>query len=307
MKFSQALQGFWLEKRRGFSKYTVADYSRTFARFQRYLGEDLEVEQITTNQVRAFLNHLADEEELTPKTVCNVWVALSSFWTWAYAELELPHIIRGKIKQPQVRRRPIEPYSESEVKAMVAAARQFHWKTRKGNQATSKRATALRDVAIIIVLTDTGIRVGELVACTIDDYDGDKGRLTIRHGKGDKQRAVYLGQNSQRALWRYLVSRKGIKDRDPLFATTTDRFLDREAVLKMIKATAKRAGVKQANVHKFRHTFAINFLRNRGSVLELQELLGHERLETVRIYAKLAQIDLESAQKLASPADHWRL
>jgi len=51
----------------------------------------------------------------------------------------------------------------------------------------------------------------------------------------------------------------------------------------------------------------VNFLRNGGNLLALQDLLGHERLDTVRIYAKLAEVDLERQQKGASPADRWKL
>lgn len=57
----------------------------------------------------------------------------------------------------------------------------------------------------------------------------------------------------------------------------------------------------------FRHTFAITFLRNGGNVLELQRLLGHEKMDTLRIYVELAQLDLANAQAAASPADHWGL
>ncbi len=60
-------------------------------------------------------------------------------------------------------------------------------------------------------------------------------------------------------------------------------------------------------MHRFRHTFAVNFLRNGGNVLELQEMLGHERMDTVRIYAKLAEVDLQAAQQRSSVADNWRL
>ena len=83
--------------------------------------------------------------------------------------------------------------------------------------------------------------------------------------------------------------------------------MDRASLRKMIVRCAERAGVKKASVHKFRHTFAINFLRNGGSVLELQHMLGHERLDTVRIYASLAESDLRKAQERASPADKWKL
>lgn len=75
----------------------------------------------------------------------------------------------------------------------------------------------------------------------------------------------------------------------------------------MIVNFAKRAGVKKANVHRFRHTFAVNFLRNGGNILALQDLLGHENMDTIRVYVKLAETDLRTAQRRASPADNWRI
>ena len=83
--------------------------------------------------------------------------------------------------------------------------------------------------------------------------------------------------------------------------------LNRGALLLLIKRLAERAQVPNADVHRFRHTFAVNFLRNGGNVLELQRLLGHEKLDTVNIYVRLAQSDLSAAQRIASPADKWRL
>jgi site-specific recombinase XerD len=75
----------------------------------------------------------------------------------------------------------------------------------------------------------------------------------------------------------------------------------------MIQRTADRAGVRGATCHRFRHTFAITFLRNGGNLLELQKLLGHEKIDTLQIYVDLAHTDLASAQMRASPADGWNL
>src|SRR5690606_25728239 len=110
------------------------------------------------------------------------------------------------------------------------------------------------------------------------------GKLTIRHGKGNKRRYVFLGQSARQIVWRYLATRKRQRPNDPLFATRIGTPIDRYALLNMVSRTAARAGVSGANVHKFRHTFAITFLRNGGNVLQLQKLLGHERMETLRIY-----------------------
>lgn len=76
---------------------------------------------------------------------------------------------------------------------------------------------------------------------------------------------------------------------------------------RLIERIGDRADVRNAHPHRFRHTFAINFLRNGGSVLELKALLGHEKMETVLIYARLAEVDLEAAQRRSNVADTWKL
>jgi len=66
-------------------------------------------------------------------------------------------------------------------------------------------------------------------------------------------------------------------------------------------------GVADCHPHRFRHTFAIEYLRNGGNVLALQASLGHSSLEMVRVYARVAQADLENGHRVASPVDNWRL
>ena len=133
-------------------------------------------------------------------------------------------------------------------------------------------------------LVDTGVRVSELCNFKIKDYAQQQGRLFVREGKGDKDRVVFLGNAGRRILWRYLTTRPAAKQEDYLFPSKTNRRLDRNNLRETIQRVAERAGVSGVTIHRFRHTFAINFLRNGGSVLELQEMLGHEKMETVRIY-----------------------
>lgn len=305
--FAAALDGYWLAKRGNLSDHTVAEYSVTYRRFAEFTG-DRPLASIKATDVQQFLDQVRDRYGLGKKTVCNIWIALSSFYSWAEKELNVEHIIRGHVEQPDYRLPTIAPYTEIELRAMLGACQETAmWETRRGRMTRSPRPEYLRDQAIITTLVDTGVRASELCDFEVRDYIQAQGRLLVRHGKGDKERVVFLGQVGRRTLWRYLATRVDAGPKEPLFVTRTRQRIDRNNLGDTLKRIGQRAGVVGVTVHRFRHTFAINFLRNGGSMLELQELLGHESMETVRIYAKLAEVDLAAAQRRASVADNWRL
>ena len=99
MRLIDAVEGFWLARRRDMSHRTYQDYELTFRRFAEFVGEGREFEEITSGDVHAFLNRW--RRALSAKTVCNMWIALSALWTWAEREpsLRTPHIIRGGCSQ----------------------------------------------------------------------------------------------------------------------------------------------------------------------------------------------------------------
>lgn len=316
MTLNDALEGYWLTNRRNLSPATVDDYSRTFRRLHIYLSAHqlpLAIEDITPAHVNAFLNHLAGRG-LSRKTQLNVWVALSSFWTWANNTLELPHIIRH-VPRPRPPRIQPQPYTADEIRRLLDAADYTApWAGRvTGRPTRTRRATSLRDRAMMLVLLDTGMRASEICALRIDDYDRRAGKLVIRHGKGDKARVVYIGQATRQALWRYIQDRvrrrdnTNIRPNEPLFATNTNQHMDRSQLLRMIRNCGQRAGVANVNVHRFRHTCAITMLRNGANALVVQEVLGHVDMSTIRIYVRIAEVDLEHAMRIASPVDIWRL
>ena len=108
-------------------------------------------------------------------------------------------------------------------------------------------------------------------------------------------------------LWNYLSLRSDTHAGDFLFATVYGGPLDRHGVRKTLGRIGERAGLEGVNVRHFRHTFAINYLRNGGDPWSLKMMLGHSTMEMVKNYLALAHADLEKNHKLASPVDNWRL
>jgi integrase/recombinase XerD len=303
MKLSKAINLFWLDKKLEFSSRTVETYSYTFRYLVDYTN-DTEIEAITKQDVLGFLDYLISERNFSKRSVHDAVARLSSLWSWASEELKVAHVVKGiDIKFSQV---IIEPFTQEEVKRLVDATEYRAWFIKKGKRVRMKRPTALFDRAIILTLLDTGIRASELCALTLADYEEKTGRLFIRHGKGDKPRIVILGNRARKALFKYLATRENVKPTEPLLATRSDTFLRRDNLRHKLDRIGKAAQVEKVHPHRFRHTFAINFLRNGGNILTLQQLLGHSTLEMVKHYARIAEQDIDGAVT-HSVADNWRL
>jgi integrase/recombinase XerD len=260
---------------------------------------DVDIEGVTSTDVRRFLLHLKNDYKLGKRSVADAWIPLSSLWTWAEIELGLPHIIRGKVKRPPFTKQVIHPFDEQDIQKLLAVL--------SANATGALRPTATRDRAIVLTLLDTGMRASELCALVVGDYAPQAGRIHIRHGKGDKARVVVVGLRTQRALWRWATVRGDAPANAPLFPSTHGGgHLRRDALKHLLARLGKRAAVERVHPHRFRHTFAITYLRNGGNAIMLQELLGHTDLAMVRNYVRLAEQDFGAARK-QSPADNWRL
>jgi integrase/recombinase XerD len=309
MRLSDAAEGYWLANELRLRPATVEVYRWALARFAAFAADSnvVDLDQVTPDVVQAFLRR--EGQSLSRASLVNLWAGLSAFWTWAEQALGASHPIRGKVKRPKLPSTQPLPYSEDEVRRMLEAC---EWNSAWGNapQVKSRRATALRDRAMLLVMVDTGLRASEVCGLLVGDYDRSTGRLLVRDGKGGKERAVFAGATARAAVWRYLVERRkegAAGPDDPLFTTSSGRALTRSNLLHMVQRLASRAGVGDANLHRFRHTFAVTFLRNGGNIYALQALLGHHDLDMVRQYLRLVEADVQAAAKSASPADRWRL
>ena len=275
---SKAVEGFTLACRaRQLSEHTISDYSHTFKIFLAHIG-DVSIETIQTAQVQAFLA----SRPVGAKTLLNYHVGLSALWTWAVKEEYCTVHTLHKIDRPKPKKTLIESFTELECRALFSGL----------------RTEGDRDRAMLMVMLDTGLRASELCNMQVEDIDMINHKIKVL-GKGNKERNLPFSPRTASALFKHLASL-------PKGALRPFK-MDRTSLGHQITRIAIRAGVKQANPHKFRHTFAVNFLRNGGDPFTLQEILGHSNMETVKLYLRIAQIDIDSAHKRASPVENWKL
>ena len=161
-----------------------------------------------------------------------------------------------------------------------------------------------RDYCILTLFLNCGLRISELVGLNLQDVQGETLRVL---GKGNKVRMIFLNDACQDALRRYLTVRRPIQgpDRQALFLSSQNKRVSRSAVHAMVKKRLGESGLDstQYSSHKLRHTAATLMLQNGVDVRAVQEVLGHDHLNTTEIYTHIDNEALRVAAK-ANPLSH---
>lgn len=156
-----------------------------------------------------------------------------------------------------------------------------------------------RDYCMLTLFLNCGLRISELIGLNLSDVQGDQLRVL---GKGNKERVVFLNDATQHAIadWLEVRSTRGSADPHALFISSQSRKrISKSAVEKLVKKHLLEAGLDstQYSPHKLRHTAATLMLQNGVDVRTLQELLGHENLNTTQIYTHIENDSLRTAAK----------
>lgn len=163
-----------------------------------------------------------------------------------------------------------------------------------------------RDYCILTLFLNCGLRISELVGLNLRDIQGEALRVL---GKGNKVRILYLNDACQDALSRYLAVRRPITGRDAnaLFLSSRNERISRSTVHAMVKKRLSAAGIDESEYssHKLRHTAATLMLQNGVDVRAVQEVLGHDHLNTTQIYTHIDNDSLRVAAK-ANPLSHMK-
>jgi integrase/recombinase XerD len=294
----QALYEVYVEslRARHLAPATFRNASVCLSRFFGYAREQgiHEPPEITEAHLIAYIRNLRTAKTkqgnlLSPHTIgCHV-SRLRTFFKFAHERgvfLVNPAVALPSLTPPRVTRHPI---SVSEAERLMRAPSEW-------------TVLGQRDRAILETLYGTGLRAGECVALDLNDIDLKDGVLTVRQGKGRKDRVVPIPSRARQAIERYLRNSRpelvrGRRESSLFIANHGGRFRA-PGLRTMVRARARDAGISTRVIpHILRHTYATHLLEGGADVRHIQTLLGHEDIQTTARYTKVAMKDLRALVK----------
>lgn len=260
----------------GCSEKTIRYYRSTINNMLAKI--DKPAKHITTDDLRNYLSDYQASSKAGKVTIDNVRRILSSFFAWLEDE---NHILKSpvrRIRKIKTSQTVKDVYSDESLELM------------------RDNAPCLRDLAIIDLLSSTGMRVGELVRLNIDDIDFEN-RECVVLGKGNKERPVYFDARTKIHLKNYIDSRT---DNNPaLFVTLIKPY--KRLQISGVEIRMRNIGIKlkisKVHPHKFRRTLATRAIDKGMPIEQVQQLLGHAKIDTTMQYAMVNQNNVKNSHR----------
>ena len=246
----------------GRAERTVVIYGQAITFFSAWLvaqGREATLEELNRPAIREWLAQLADVNESS--TVKTRYRGLFRFCGWLVDEEEIEQNPMKTLSPPEPKSKPVPVLTDAELAALMKACAGKDFRDR-------------RDEAMIRLLLDCGLRVSELCGLSVDGVDLDQGMALVK-GKGAKIRPVYFGARTTRAVDRYVRARSGQRwaHLDALFLTQRGP-LSPDGARERMKVRGAMAGITDLHPHRFRHTWAHDFLMSGGQERDLKRLAG---------------------------------
>jgi len=276
---------YYLKREKGLSQNTITAYLRDLEQYRMYLEKNYEItkiQKIERKHIEAFLKNL-NKKALSSKSLSRKLTAIKGFHQFLLIENEIDHNIAYDIESPKVEKSLPQVLSVQEVVQIIEAV--------KGSDPLS-----IRNQALLELIYGSGLRVSELLDLKTADIHLLEGYVRVV-GKGNKEREVPLGELSIQALRLYLTKSRNqltINSIDYLFLNQDGQRLSRQGFFKILRKIAKSAGIERdVSPHTLRHSFATHLLEAGVDLRTLQELLGHEDIQTTQIYTHISQKHLK--------------
>ena len=260
----------------GCSAKSMHYYQSTLNNALRKVGKD--VKHITTDDLRTYLDEYQQTSGASRVTVDNIRRILSSFFSWLEDESYIIKSPVRRIHKVKTGKTVKETYTDEALERM----RDY--------------CDTSRDLAIIDILASTGMRVGELVKLNRSDIDFQN-RECVVTGKGNKQRKVYFDARTKIHLQNYLDERTD--DNDALFVTLLAPYnrLQISGVEIRLRQLGRELNIHKVHPHKFRRTLATMAIDKGMPIEQVQQLLGHQSIDTTLQYAMVKQANVKLAHR----------
>ena len=239
---------------------------------------DKGIRHIQTEDLRSYLTDYQSKNQSSRVTIDNIRRILSSFFSWLEDEDYILKSPVRRIHKVKTATNIKETYTDEDLEKM------------------RDNCTELRDLAMIDMLASTGMRVGEMVLLNRNDIDFNE-RECIVFGKGSKERVVYFDARTKIHLQNYLRSRKD--DNPALFVSLKSPYerLKIGGVEVRLREFGKQLGLQRVYPHKFRRTLATTAIDKGMPIEQLQQLLGHRKIDTTLQYAMVKQSNVKIAHR----------
>lgn len=290
------------ESVKGHSNHTVDEYCLDLRGFFRYMKRlkrvvpyqtpddeisisDIDiafVKEISLSDVYSYLSYLNREKGLNEASRARKISALRSLFKYL------------TVKTHRLDSNPIQDLDSPKIRKTLPRYLTLEESVRLLQSVQGKNPE--RDYCMLVFFLNCGLRISELVGLNLADIHGNRIRVL---GKGNKERILYLNDSCIDALENYLVVRNGMTliDKDALFVSNQRKRISKSAVHLVVKNSLAAAGLDPSlySAHKLRHTAATLMLQSGVDVRTLQEVLGHDHLNTTQIYIHVSSENLADA------------
>lgn len=260
----------------GCSEKTLRYYETALQKL--FIEVNEHVTHMTTESLRSYLSEYQQKSQCSKGNIDNIRRILSSFFAWLEDENYILKSPVRRIHKIRASKTVKETYTDEALETM------------------RDECGHIRDLAIIDLLASTGMRVGELVRLNRDDIDFEN-RECIVFGKGSKERPVYFDARTKLHLKNYLETR--VDDNPALFVSLLKPHnrLEISGVELRLRKLGRKLGIAKVHPHKFRRTLATRAIDKGMPIEQVQQLLGHAKIDTTMQYAMVNQNNVKISHR----------
>ena len=268
----------YLSASRGLANKTVEDYAEDLKIFRSFFPEKKTTDDLSYFDLEDFALRLGEQDRASA-TIARRVSCLYNFYRFL-AKRGILSFMPEKSSQVKTDRRLPVILTFEEVERLL-------------EQPDLSKESGMRDKAMLETMYATGLRVSELCALRLSSIHADNGLITIRHGKGNKQRSVPIGEFALGYLKKYIdefrVKNPG-RRKGEVFLNLKGEPISRQYFFMQVKHYAIQAGIeKSISPHTLRHCFATHLLEGGADLRAVQEMLGHSHLETTQVYTHVSE------------------